>query len=539
MKTIPLHERTLARLLREQACVYGDKPFLMYYGRSFSYAEAYELSRRIASGLLASGIQPKQHVAVMMENRPETVWLNFALALIGAVTVPINNASRGDLLAYYARQSDAVALVIDESFVERFAVVESECPLLKRLIVFPDETDSGICDHSFAHAQVLAWDEIADAPGLSDDAPGPEYSDTLQILYSSGTTGVSKGSMIANATAIRAAQKHVEVYGYTSEDIMYTCLPMFHGNALNCTVLPALLAGATVALSRRFSTSQFWREINECKATRTSLLSAMINFLWLKEPSQEERSHSLKTALVVPAPEFAPEFEQRFDVKITSLYALGDFGYATMFGPDDPREKIRSAGRPLPEVSLAILDDDDQPVAPGQVGQICLRTNEAWFARQGYYKMPEVWVSSLRNYWLHTGDMGRLDEEGYLYFAGRNKELIRRRGENISALQVEEVIRRHQCVADVAVFAVRAEFLEDEVMASVVCREGSNIDLAELIQFCAPQMAYFMVPRFVELLPHLPLTATGKVEKYKLRESAETRLSEVWDREQHGIRLEK
>lgn len=539
MKTISLHERTLARLLRNQARAYGDKTFLTYYGRTFSYAEAYALSRRIAGGLMAAGIRPKQHVAIMMENRPEVVWLNFALALIGAVSVPINNASRGDLLAYYVRQSDAVALVLDEAFVERFAAVESQCPLLKRLIVFADETATPSPEYSFTHSKVLVWDEVANAPELPEDAPGPAYSDILQILYSSGTTGVSKGSMIANATAIRAAQKHVEVYGYTSVDVMYTCLPMFHGNALNCTVLPALFAGATVALSRRFSTSLFWREINECGATRTSLLSAMINFLWLKEPSEEERNHCLKTSLVVPAPEFALEFEERFGVRVTSLYALGDFGYATMLGQDDPREKIRSAGRPLPEISLTILDDDDLPVAPGQVGQICLRTNEAWFARQGYYNMPEVWASSIRNYWLHTGDMGRLDEDGYLYFAGRSKELIRRRGENISAIQVEEVIRRHRSIADVAVFAVRAEFLEDEVMASVVCKEGHKIDMAELIRFCAPQMAYFMVPRFVELLPELPLTATGKVEKYKLRESAEKRLNQVWDREQHGIRLER
>ncbi|MGN5477923.1 AMP-binding enzyme [Cupriavidus basilensis] len=224
---------------------------------------------------------------------------------------------------------------------------------------------------------------------------------------------------------------------------------------------------------------------------------------------------------------------------MTSLYALGDFGYATMFGPDEPREKIRSAGRPLPEVALAILDEDDQPVAPGEVGEICLRTNEAWFARQGYYNLPELWVGTNRNYWLHTGDRGRLDDDGYLYFAGRNKELIRRRGENISAIQVEDVIRRHPSVADVAVYAVRAEFLEDEVMATIVRREGCELDPAELVRFCAPQMAYFMVPRFVEFLAELPFTATGKVEKYKLRAAAEERMSEIWDREAAGIKLDK
>ncbi|MGN5477924.1 AMP-binding protein [Cupriavidus basilensis] len=270
MNNIPLHERTLARLLRERAGAHGDKTFLLYYGQTFSYAGAYEASRRIAGGLAAAGIAPGQHVGVMMENRPEVVWLNFALALIGAVVVPINNASRGDLLAYYTSQSDSVALVLDEAFVDRVAAIQPQCPKLGHIIVCPDTTTTGPKAWAFDNVQVHAWEAIANAPALPADAPEPAYSDILQILYSSGTTGVSKGSMIANATAVRAAQKHVEMYGYTSEDVMYTCLPMFHGNALNCTVLPALMAGATVALSRRFSTSMFWREINECGATRTS-----------------------------------------------------------------------------------------------------------------------------------------------------------------------------------------------------------------------------------------------------------------------------
>lgn len=539
MHMLPLQERTLARLLRTRAKEHADKTFLLYYGERFTYAQAYEQSCSIAAGLLKAGVQPQQHVAIMMENRPETVWLNFALGLIGAVAVPINNASRGDMLTYFLRQSDSVALVIDEAFMERFSVVASGAPVLKIVVVCPDGTPSN--DAALAGNDLLRvrWDDVLKTDPLPDDAPEPAYSDLLQILYSSGTTGSPKGSMIANATSIRAAYKHVEVYGYNADDVMYTCLPMFHGNAVNCTVLPALMAGATVALSHRFSTSKFWREINDTGATRTSLLSAMINFLWLKEPSEEERTHRLKTCLVVPAPEFAMEFEERFNVRVTSLYALGDFGYATMYGPDEPREKIRSAGKPVPEVQLAILDEHDQPVPQGEVGQICLRSNEPWFGRQGYYKLPELWAPSLRNMWLHTGDMGRFDEDGYLYFAGRSKEMIRRRGENISALQVEEVIRRHPQIADVAVYAVRAEFLEDEVMASVVPREGCELDPEELVRFCAPLMAYFMVPRFVEVLSELPMTQTGKVEKYKLRDAAEPRLKEVWDREQYGIELEK
>lgn len=535
---IPLHERTLAHVLREKARTNGDKAFLLFEGRTFSYAQAYELSRRIAAGLLAAGIEPKQHVAIMMESRPETLWLNFALALIGAVAVPVNNASRGDLLAYYVRQCDAVAIVIDAAFLDRFAGVHGQCPLVKLVAIHCGEADPSPLTAHFGGARVLPWSDIAEA-SVASDLPEPCYSDILHILFSSGTTGPSKGSMVSNATALMAAWRFDESNGYTSTDVMYTCLPMFHGNAWNCTILPALMADATVAMSRRFSASAFWRDINETRATQTSLLSAMIDILWKLPPSPAERSHRLRVCLVVPTPEFALEFEQRYHTRIVSIYSLSDFGLATILSPSDPREKIRSAGRPIPEMSVAILDEDDFPVPTGTVGEICIRNNEPWFGRQGYYRMPETFLNALRNLWFHTGDRGYVDEDGYLHFAGRSKDLIRRRGENVSALQVEQVIMRHPAVAQAAVYAVRAEFMEDEVMATVVLKDGHDLSAEDLIGFCAPQMAYFMVPRFVEFVPELPITPTGKVEKYKLREATEPRLARIWDRDKSGIVLEK
>ena len=536
--SIPLHDRTLARLLQRRATDLGGKPFLLFEGRTYSYAQCLEFSRRIAGGLVAAGIKPNQNVAIMMENSPEVVWLNFALALMGAVAVPVNTAARGDLLAYYIRQSDSVAIFLDSAFLERFGAIRSQCARLEHVVIVDDESEAATPTDRLAIGNALSFKFFSDHEPV-EDVLQARFSDILHIMYSSGTTGPAKGSMIANATAVRTAQKHVEVFEYTEDDILYTCLPMFHGNAMNCTVLPALYCGATVAMSRRFSKSQFWREINECGATRTSLLSAMINLLWMNEPSPQERSHRLKTCIVVPTPEFSLEFETRFNVTITTLYGLGDFGYASMMGPSAPRDKIRSAGRILPEVSVAILDDDDFPLPPGVAGQICLRTNEPWFCRQGYYRMEERWFAVIRNLWLHTGDRGWIDQDGYLYFAGRDKELIRRRGENISAIQVEEIMRRHPAIAEVAVYAVRAEFLEDEVMASVVLRDDARMDFIELIAFCAPQMAYFMVPRFVEVIDHFPLTPTGKIEKYKLRDLAQERLAQIWDRERAGIKLEK
>jgi crotonobetaine/carnitine-CoA ligase len=534
----PLRERTLARVLQAKAEANGERPFITFEGRTFSYVQAFELSRRIAGGLTAAGIGRHQHVAIMMDNRAEVVWLNFALSMIGAVAVPINTAARGDLLAYYVRQSDSVAMILDTGYVDRFAAVHKQCPMLNLVVELADARASSHASTAFEGTRVLDWFDVAESPSL-DDVTAASFDDILHILYSSGTTGASKGSMVSNVTATSVATKFARANGLNRDDVLYTCLPMFHGNAWNCTILPALMCDASVVLSKRFSASRFWREINDSGATHTSLLSAMINILWLQPLTPEEKSHRLRICLVVPTPEFAVEFEQRYNVAISSIYSLSDFGLATVLAPTDPRDKLRSAGRPLPEVSVAILDEDDSPLPAGKVGEICLRNNEPWFCRAGYYKLGDLFAKSLRNFWFHTGDRGWMDEDGYLHFAGRSKELIRRRGENISALQVEQVLMRHPAVADAAVFAVRAEFLEDEVMACVVCKEGQSLEPAELIAFCAPQMAYFMVPRFIEFVAQLPVTPTNKVEKYKLRESMEPRLGEVWDREKSDIVLEK
>ena len=555
----PLKERTIARLLETLAATRGDDTFLSYRDSRYSYREADAISTRLAQGLHAAGVRHGQHVAVMLENSPEVLWLHFALSKIGAVTVPVNNAIKGDLLAYYLTQSDSVALVVEDAYVERCAQVHGQCPLLRLLVV--KESEPEVLEYvygdeppapmdaatAFQGARVLRYGEVEQ--GDSHLAPEQaqvwaareevRYSDMLHILYTSGTTGPSKGSMVANATAIAVALKYVESYGYTTSDVLYTCLPLFHGNAMNCTVLPALLSGAQVALSRRFSARNFWPEVRRFGATQFSLLSAMTNILWMQPESPQDREHRARLCQIIPTPVFFAEFEERYNIRITSLYSLSDYGLASMYGPHAPREKWRSAGQLVPEMSVAILDEDDLPVPTGKIGQICMRANQPWFARQGYYRMAEAFTKACRNLWFHTGDRGYLDEEGYLYFVDRMKEVIRRRGENISAVEVESVIARHPAVQQVAVYPVRSDMSEDEVMASVILRPGQALDAADLVRHCESSMAYFMVPRYLEFIADLPVTASGKVEKYKLRECAEAHLGQLWDREKSGIVLQR
>jgi crotonobetaine/carnitine-CoA ligase len=242
---------------------------------------------------------------------------------------------------------------------------------------------------------------------------------------------------------------------------------------------------------------------------------------------------------MVPVPQFAAEFASRFGVEVVSSYSLTDFGQGSFLQPGAPAGKFRSAGRPRPGVELAILDDDGRALPAGESGEICLRSDDPTLGGRIYFDMPEATAEAYADGWFHTGDRGYLDEDGYLFFVDRKKDAIRRRGENVSSWEVEQVIARHPDVADVAVYAVASEQSEDEVAASVVCRPGRNVAPEELIRFCESNMAYFMVPRFLDFRADLPRTLTEKVQKPQLREEAETRRGELWDREKSGIVLRR
>jgi crotonobetaine/carnitine-CoA ligase len=530
---LPLHRRTFANLIAAQAERHGDRSFLLFEDRRFSYADAHLVSNRVANGLAAAGVGHGDHVAFFLDNKPEVLWLHFACAKIGAVPVPINTAAKGELLAYYLTNSDSVAIVLDAAVAGRFLAVEATCPKLRLAVIVGDGSPGENLTREL-RTPAIDYRELEQAADTTPDSPA-RFSDIAHIFYTSGTTGPSKGCMVAHATALGISQKYVRNFGYRSDDILYTCLPLFHGNAFNCTMLPALLAGAAVALSRRFSASRFWDEIRAFRATQFTLLSAMINIIWNRPESPLDHEHHARLCQVIPTPDCFHDFERRFKVKFVSLYSLSDYGLGAMLGPDHPPDKWRSAGKIMPDVAVAILDDDDLALPVGEVGEICMRSNEPWNCRQGYYGMPEAFLAACRNFWFHTGDRGYLDADGYLYFIDRKKDVIRRRGENISAYELEQIVQRHPAVAEVAAFPVRSAMSEDEVMVSVVRSPEAPLTAETLVDYCAANMAYFMVPRYVEFIDALPKTMTQKVEKFKLRQSAEQRLDHIWDRERLGI----
>ncbi|MCZ4313934.1 AMP-binding protein [Comamonadaceae bacterium G21597-S1] len=536
---VPLQERTIGQVVTRQAELMGDKVFLTFTpdGRTFTYRQLDLLSNRLANGLMAHGVEQGAHVAVMMENSPEQLLLFLALGKVGAVVVPINTAARGAQLRHLVELSDASFLVVDASLQEsNIADGQPPPPAVKCIVIAgEDPTAPGKAIPGVNRVPFADLEQHSDAP----IAVRARFRDLAFLSYTSGTTGPSKLNMFPHAHCLGYAANNAQEHDYRPEDIAYVCLPMFHVSALFGVTLAAMLAGSSIVMTRRFSMSRFWSDIRDYKITLVNALGAMSDFIMNQPPSPEDRTHSVRLCRMVPVPRYGSEFEARFGVKLVSGYGLSDFGQITAFTAQDPRDKLGSAGRPRRGIEMRIVDDDDLDVPAGEPGEIIVRSNNMWNTSLGYYKMPEATLAALGNLWFHTGDRGRLDADGYLYFVGRKKDAIRRRGENISCVEVEQVIAKHPAVGEVAVYPVQAEMSEEEVAASIVAKPGHTVTELEIVEYCRQNMAYYMVPRFIRLVDDLPRTLSHRVQKFLLVEQAQRDLSSLFDREAAGIVLRR
>lgn len=536
-----LRDLTLPKVLKRQVQLQPHKVFLSETDgtRKFTYQDMDIWSNRLANGLAGRGVTFGTHVGILLGNSPEHVALFFALGKLGAVAVPVNTAARGSLLQYYFEQSDSEIAIVGEDLLPHFNEVRQRLPKIKNVIVVGQY---GLAVNSLpANASGI----VNDYHGLLSSSPEPvpddgiKCSTLLLLAYTSGTTGPSKGNMLTQAAALSYGTSSSRAHGFVSSDVFYICLPLFHNNALLSSLITALTCGGSVALATRFSVSRYWDEIRESKATITNLLGAMSNFLWAQPPKANDADNNLRKISMSPLPKYALEFGKRFGFQPISNYGLSDFATVTSYLATDPPEKIGSIGRPRQGFQVRIVDEDDIEVATGEVGELVIRADEPWRAAGGYYKMPEATLEAHRNQWFHTGDRAYQDADGFLWFVDRNKDCIRRRGENISSYEVEQAILSNPSVANVAAFPVKIDDMEEEVGVALTLKADCTLSEAELIEHCQNNMAYFMVPRFVWISDELPITPNQKIEKYKIKAQFEDDLDSVWDREKAGILLKR
>ncbi|SDE67022.1 crotonobetaine/carnitine-CoA ligase [Variovorax sp. CF079] len=515
---LPPGQRTLPAMLQRQAVLFGERPLLRIAGRSWSHRDAAQAAGLRAAALAEAGVQRSDRVAVMSGNRIEFLEVFLGCGWLGASTVPINTASMGPQIEYFLSNSEAKLLVIEEAFVERLQAADLARTSLREIWVLGEDADRA----AWPGIRVLPYPAATASLAPAKVQPG----DPLAILYTSGTTGPAKGVVCPHAQYHWWGVNSADVLGVEPEDVLCTTLPLFHINALN-TFAQAAITGCEVVFEARFSASGFWSTMRASGATVVYLLGAMVPILLAQPEGSGEREHRVRTGLGPGVPAAAGQaFFERTGVRLLEGYGSTETNFAIATAPDSPRGGVMGWLRPGFQARVA--DEDDVELPNGEAGELLLRAHEPYAFASGYLNMPEKTVEAWRNLWLHTGDRVVRDADGAFRFVDRIKDAIRRRGENISSFEVEQVLLSHPAVAGCAVYPVRSELAEDEVMAALVARDGQRIDPVELLAYCESRLPYFALPRYVDLLPDLPRTENGKVQKYKLRERGVSAIT--WDR---------
>lgn len=508
---------SLAYELRRAARDSPDRPFIRMRSGEWSYAKVDRESDRLAAGLYAQGVRHGHNVSLLLPNCIEFANAWFALAKLGAVCAPLNTSFRGQVLVNAIDLVQSSLLVVHDSLWPQFSEVRNRLATVRQVIVLGAPTDS----------VTLSWDALNDATASPSPSTVSAFSDLCLLLYTSGTTGRSKAAMISHRFVLRHAQTFIDALGLRADDVLYCPYPMFHLDAAVMTIAPALLLRGVAAIGERFSVSRYWDEVRSLQATVFDFMGATLTMLWKQPPSARDCEHSARLGWGVPLPGWAPEFEKRFGCRLVELYGSTEVG-GVMYPPLHQPAPAGSCGKTAGPVETKLLDDDGFEVAPGVAGELVVRSTEPCVLTSGYWGMPQESLNAFKDQWFHTGDVLRQDSDGWYYFVGRRKDMVRRRGENISAAEVELEILSHPDVLECAVVGVPSEMTEEDILACVVLRGEATLSAQQLTHWCAGRMTRFMIPRYVRVLPSLPKTPTDKIEKFRLQEQG---IADAWDRE--------
>ncbi len=537
-------QRTWGYILADKAEKNKNKVYLYFKDEKVTYQQLNEYANRVARGYLSLGLRKGDKAAIMMPNCPEFLYHWFGLGKMGGVEVPLNTAYRGDILRHCITNAGAKVLVVGEQFLDRVKFIQDELPTLERVIVHSPHSKAAKADLRFpTHPfEILLSESSADFP-----QPPVRPSDPFQIIYTSGTTGPSKGVVLSHSAQYWYAVNIIKFLGLNQDTISYHCLPVFHGNH-RFTSTYTLLLDTSYAMGERFSVRAFWDETRKYGCNHFLFMGAMLYMLHSQPPKPDDADNTVKACYGVPTPvDITKAFEKRFGLKIYSgVYGMTEASGITRISFDEADrlkaegkwEQALSMGREQKEnYEAKLVDNDDNEVPDGDVGELVCRPTRPYSMMTEYFNNPEATVEAFRNLWFHTGDLARKDQDGYFYFVDRKKDYLRRRGENVSSFEVEKVINSHPAVLESAAVGVKSELGEDEIKIVVELKEGGSLTPEELTAWCEPRMAYFMVPRYIELVDNMPRTPTGRVQKHILREQGVT--ENTWDREKVGYELKR
>lgn len=500
----------------------GDKPYIFYEDTSISFVEFNQGTCRAANGLADQGAGPGDGVAILMGNCPEYLYLIEGLPRGGFYSIPVNTSLKGDGLNYILTHSDAKFLILDDTFYPVFAELGSPVGGIEKVII--RRTGDASLPPGTMDLETL----------LSVSADRPDHTQEIgalsMLMYTSGTTGFPKGVVSRVIAGEPLGYQALSSLWVQPDDILYTCLPLFHGNAMGLTARVAMGAGVPFGLEKRFSASRFWEPIRRWEVTSFNALGAMIPILMKQPEKPDDADNPVRLIFSAACPSnLWIAFEKRFNVKLMEGYGAVDGGGVLILNMGD--SPVGSIGK-LPEaIEWKLVDEEENEVPQGEIGELITKVQERPDGGRvvEYYKNPEASEKKVRGGWVRSGDLFYVDKENNLFFVDRKTDSMRRRGENISSWEVETIVERHDDVAESAAFGVPSELGEDEVMVHIVPKSGAKLDLKELIHHCAKNMAYFMVPRYIDVVDEIPRTGTHRVKKAELKKRGVT--ERTWDRE--------
>lgn len=530
---IPLEQRILGPVLRGRAELDGDRTYMRFEGRSWSFGDTFAIARNLASAFKEAGFSKGERLGLFVPNVPEFILSWYGVNLIGGVTVPINPSYTQLLLEYIANDSDVRGIVTTRELLPIVNSLSPERLAKLRFVLLVDGDESGRLGKSGPTLLSFAALASRSTAGMPDPEITQNFRDEHSIMYTSGTTGPSKGAMVPNGHYFTASCVFLRAVDLQRDDILFTPLPLFHGLASRLGALPALMVGAEYNLAARFSATQFWRQVTECRATVAHTIFTLPNMLKAQPPGEYDRAHRLR---VMYNSGYDAEFERRFNVRLAEAYGMTEVGLTHYTPYNEPRRE-GSCGMTHPDWESRLVDEMGRQALIGEVGEMVLRPKLPGIMMSGYLNKPLETLRMTRDLWFHSGDYARCDADGYYYFVSRAKERIRRRGENISPAEVEGIICTHEEVGDCAALAHPALEGEDDVRTVVARKEGSTLQAKELMDWLQGRMPNFMMPRYVEFIDVLPRNPAGKIEKYKLLEAGLAH--DAWDRDAVGYKLKR
>ena len=529
-----LGQDTVTRVLARAVEAFPERTFLDFSGDLYTYAQVDARATRLANGLIALGVKRGDRVGTLLDTSLDAILVWLATNKLGAIYVPVNAAYKGEYLRHQFSDAGVEVVFVEPHYLERIELIREGLPTLRTVVQRGSEHPAATTFETRRLEDIMGSDHPIE--DLS------RFSDVSMLIYTGGTTGPSKGCIISHNYICNLARQTARDGNRTADDINWSPLPLFHLNSLGSTVLACAVTGARAALCPRFSVTNFWPEIERSGATVANLLGSMITFV-AEHPDNEASKRcygQLRTIRGSPfSSELQAKWKARFGVKTagSNVYGLTEACVITSLSDSD-YGKPGSSGKRNDDFEVRIVDDDDNELPPNTSGEVIVRPRRPHIMMEGYWGRPAETLKIMKNLWLHTGDLGMFDEDGYFYFVDRKKDYLRRRGENISSYEVETTFRGHPAVEDVAVHAVFSESSEDEVKATIVLKaETTNLTPADICAWSVDRLPYFAIPRYIEFRKDLPRNPVGRVLKYVLRDEGCT--PDTWDREQAGFEIAK